>query len=82
MPAGTITLGQVAARLPVLDVACNRCDRRGRLHAARLLATHGPGLPMPDLRRILAADCPRMIAGRVHDVCGVHFRGLIGMNLG
>jgi hypothetical protein len=29
--ADVVTLGAVAARLPVLDVACNRCDRRGRL---------------------------------------------------
>jgi hypothetical protein len=28
---------------------------------------------MPDLRRIVAGDCPRMIAGHVHDVCGAHF---------
>jgi hypothetical protein len=37
---------------------------------------------MPNLRRIIAADCSRMIAGHAHDVCGVHFRRLIGMNLG
>jgi hypothetical protein len=36
---------------------------------------------MPDLRRIIAADCPRMITGHVHDVCGVHFPGLIGLGL-
>ena len=47
---------------------------------ARLLAEHGPALPMPDLRRIIAADCPRMLAGHVHDVCGVHFPGLIGLD--
>ena len=56
MPSGVIFLGQVAAHLPVLEVACNRCDRRGRLRTDRLLAEHGPGLPMPELRRILAAD--------------------------
>jgi hypothetical protein len=61
----------------MLDVACNRCDRRGRLNTSRLLAEYGPDLPMPDLRRIIAADCPRMIAGSVHDVCGVHFPGLL-----
>jgi hypothetical protein len=77
MPAGVVVLGQVAARLPVLEVACNRCDRRGRLHTARLLAEHGSDLPMPDLRRIIAADCPRMAANKMHDVCGVHFPGLL-----
>jgi hypothetical protein len=81
LPVGFVTLGQVAARLSVLEVACNRCDRRGRLHVARLLAEHGPALPMPDLRCIIAVDCLRMIAGHVHDVCGVHFPGLVGLDL-
>ena len=67
------TLSQIAARLPVLDVACNRCDRRGRLSAARLLAEHDPHLPMPELRHVPAADCPRMKAAAMYDVCGVHF---------
>ena len=38
-------------------------------------------LPMPGLRFIIAADCPRMIAGHVHDICGVHFPGLVGLDL-
>jgi hypothetical protein len=78
-PSGVVTLGQVAARLPVLDIACNRCDRRGRLRTDRLLAAHGPGLPMPALRRIVAVDCARMQAAQIHDVCGVHFPGLPGV---
>jgi hypothetical protein len=36
-------------------------------------------MPMSDLRRIIAADCPRMIAGHPYDVCGVHFPGLVGL---
>jgi hypothetical protein len=55
MPAGVVLLGQVAARLSVLEVVCNRCDRHGQLHTSRLLAEHGPSLPMPDLRFIIAA---------------------------
>jgi len=73
---GVVTLGQVAPRLSVLEVSCNRCERRGRLATGRLLAEHGPALPLPDLGRIIAADCPRMQAAQVHDVCGVHFPGL------
>ena len=73
MPSGVITLGQVAARLATLDVACNRCDRRGRLHSGPLVQRHGPGLPMPELRQIVAADCPRMVEELVHAPCGVHF---------
>jgi len=32
---------------------------------------------MPELRRMIAADCARMIAGQMHDVCGVHFPGFL-----
>ena len=65
--SGVVTLGQMAALfadagLTMLEVSCNRCPRRGRLSIARLLAEHGPALPGPELRRIIAADCPRMIA--------------------
>jgi len=73
---GFVTLGQIGARLPALDVSCNRCDRLGRLHTARLVLEHGADLPLPELRHVVAADCPRMAAGRLHDVCGVHFPGL------
>jgi hypothetical protein len=82
MPVGIVTLGQVAARLPVLEVTCNRCGQRGQLRTDRLLAVHGSDLSMPDLRRIIAADCPHMLAGHVHDVFGMHFPGLIGLDLG
>lgn len=62
---------RAAARLPALDeMACNRCDRRGRVSTARLLAEHGPDMPVPALLRVIAADCRRMQAGRLHDVCG------------
>jgi hypothetical protein len=70
-----VALGQAVTRHPVLEVSGNRCERRGRLHTARLLTEHGPALPMPDLRCIIVADCLRMIAGHAHDVCSVHFPG-------
>jgi len=62
------------------DLPIPRADRP--LRTDWLLAEHGPAMPLPELRQIIAADCPRMIAGRVHDVCGAHFSGLIGLNLG
>jgi hypothetical protein len=36
-----LILGQVGARLETIDVACSRCDRRGKLNTARLVAAHG-----------------------------------------
>lgn len=62
----------------MLNVACNRCARRGSLRTDRLLAEHEhePDMPIPKLLRIIAVDCPRMVAQRTHDVCGVHLPGL------
>lgn len=71
--SGVITLGMVADRLAVMEIACNRCDRHGRLHTARLIARYGPTMSIPSLRRVIAEDCPRMQAGKLHDICGVHF---------
>jgi hypothetical protein len=79
MPAGVVLLGQVATRLPVLDLAWSRCDRRGRLRTVRLMAAHGADMPIPELLRILSADCPRrqaMERGQLADVCGIHCPGL------
>lgn len=38
-------------------------------------------MPVPALEWIIAADCPRMQAGRLHDACGVHLPGLVGLRL-
>lgn len=76
--AGAITLGQVAERAAVLEVACDRCGRRGRYGTAGLVERHGAGTPMPDLRRLLAADCPRWASSNIYDLCGVHYPGAGG----
>jgi hypothetical protein len=47
MPAGSITLDQVAAHTAVLAVACSRCDRAGRYHLDALIEKHGPGSAFP-----------------------------------
>jgi hypothetical protein len=79
MPSGVTTLRGIAVQFPGwVTVACNRCDRRGKLRTARLVAQYGADLSIPELGRILAADCPKMIAGEMHDACGIHFPGLAG----
>ena len=35
--SGAVTLGEIAGRLPMLEVACSRCERRGRLGVAKLI---------------------------------------------
>jgi hypothetical protein len=39
--SGAVTLGDVAGKLGMLNVACSKCDRRGRLSVAKLIAEHG-----------------------------------------
>jgi hypothetical protein len=74
---GSITLGEVAERLgmtvDMIEVACNRCDRRGRLFLDTLLEQYGADCAITDLRRIVAGDCARMVEAKMHDPCGVHF---------
>lgn len=59
MPGGSITLGQVAAHTATLAVACSRCDRAGRYSLDTMIAKHGPQFGIPDLLRLLSADCPK-----------------------
>jgi hypothetical protein len=71
----TITLGDMERRgMRMLAVACRRCDRRGRLSIARLIAEHGRDEDC-DLRRVIAHDCPKMqkSSSDIYDRCGVHF---------
>ena len=39
--SGAVTLGDVAGKLAMLDVACSKCERLGRLSIAKLIAQHG-----------------------------------------
>ena len=74
MAQGVITLGGMRAKgMVMLEVACRRCERRGRLRIERLIAEHGSGVL--DLCAIIAADCPQMRnpSASIHDRCGVHF---------
>ena len=81
MGGHSILLDEVAERgVIMLDVACRQCPRQGRLQMERLLAEHGPQMPMPTLRDLLAADCPRRASASFADQChGVHFPQLFAL---
>jgi hypothetical protein len=71
MADGVITLGAMRAKgMTMLEVACRRCERRGRLRISRLIAEHGTAVL--DLCAIIAADCPRMRnpSASIYDRCG------------
>lgn len=65
MPASSFTLAQFP--LPMVELACDKCGRRGRLRKARLIEAYGPDVALPDLRT-LVAKCER--AGSMSDGCG------------
>ncbi len=77
MANAVITLEMVARYVTMLDVGCRKCDRSGRYRVTGLIEKYGASAALPDLRRIIAADCPKM--GRnidVYDRCEVNFPGL------
>ena len=46
------------------------------LRTDRLVGEYGGDIAIPAMLRLLAADCPRMRADKMHDVCGVHIPAL------
>ena len=75
MRRGSVTLGDLADRLAMLDVACSRCARRGRLQLDRLIEQYGDA-ELPELRLQLAGDCPKAAAISVSEQCDIFFPGL------
>ena len=59
----------------MLDVRA--CDRLGGLSVAKLIVEHGADMRLPDLREILAGDCPRLRVASFNDRCAVHYPQLV-----
>jgi hypothetical protein len=73
MKNGAVQLGDIVSKIAMFKVACRRCELRGRLRVARLIEQLGADMRLPELRYILASNCPRVIADRVYYRCGVHY---------
>lgn len=71
--AGPITLAQVAAKIGMLDVACSKCERRGRLNIQKLISEYGADIGLPELKDKIAKGCPRLEKSRYDDRCGAHY---------
>ena len=67
---GSLTLGDVAARTPLLAVDCSRCDRAGRYSLTLLSDRYGLDYTIPTLLIELSKDCPRRLSLTVYDRCG------------
>ena len=72
MKRGSVTLGDLIDRIAMLEVACSRCERRGRLQVDRLLAQYGD-MELPERGRVLARDCRKAAAVSISDRCDVFF---------
>jgi hypothetical protein len=48
----------------VVRLSCEKCGRRGRYRKSKLIAVHGPDIPLPDLR-VEIAKCDWR--GQMHD---------------
>ena len=56
----------------MMEIACSRCERRGRLQVDRLLAQYGDA-ELPELRLTLAGDCPKAAVVSISDRCDIFF---------
>jgi hypothetical protein len=74
-----VTLGDLVGRIERLEVRCTRCDRAGRVKLVKLMAQHGPDLPMPELAVRLATDCPKTQATSPVERCFVVFPQLLDL---
>lgn len=77
MPAPTGAVPLAAYPAETVDLACSKCNRRGRYAKARLIAQYGAEIGLPDLRMRLAADCPRAQRPIGNDLCGVRYTTLL-----
>ena len=74
MRGDAVTLGDLVGKITMLEVACRRCERRGRLRLSRLIEQHG------DMRLILPRDCPKAEAPSVGERCSIYFPQLLPKN--
>jgi hypothetical protein len=65
------TLADLRPEVAHLDVACSRCDRRGRLSVARLIEQHGPSTTLRDAVAGINAECPIREAHGVMERCDI-----------
>jgi hypothetical protein len=72
MRGDAVTLGDLVGKLTMLEVACRLCERRGRLRLSQLIEQHGD-MRLPELRYILAGDCPHAEAVAIGERCNVYY---------
>jgi hypothetical protein len=73
MPEGSLSLAEYPTAL--VRLKCDKCGRSGQYRKATLIKKYGADIPLPELLRRIAADCPKMDA-LGNDPCGAHYLDL------
>jgi hypothetical protein len=68
-----VTLGEIAAHASMLDVACSRCERRGRYRLDTLIARHGANAGVRVIVPEVTADCPHRESAALVERCDILF---------
>ena len=67
------TLGEIAARASMLQVACARGERRGRYRLDTLIARHGADAGVRVIVPEITADCPQRESAALMERCHIPF---------
>jgi len=73
MPHGSLTLAEYPDAM--VRLKCEKCGRSGQYRKSTLIKKYSRDIPLPELLRFVAGDCPKM-AMRGNDPCGVRYRDL------
>jgi hypothetical protein len=57
----------------MLDVACSRCDRRGRYSVAKLIERYGPDTGVRLMVPELTATCAKRDSPAIYERCDIWF---------
>jgi hypothetical protein len=68
---GAIRFGDLEGKLSALRIECATCNRAGQYWIARLIEQRGRDGKVADLLAEVSADCPKKIARKRNDPCGV-----------
>ena len=67
---GAITFRDIAGKLTVLRITCDKCGRSGQYRVDRLIVRYGIDAKLFDWSDEITADCPRKQAKNLSDMCG------------
>jgi len=66
-------LKSLACHFSSLEIVCRRCGRYQVYATSVLMPRHGGDVSVPELKRIVAADCSGRRAAGSGDACQIHF---------